>query len=112
MKLRSYCTITSDGLILSVKVIPKSSTNSCGGIISDAQGREWMKIKITAPAEDGKANKALIKFLSQLCDISPSAIRVVTGETSRSKILHLSGHSPTLSALLSGAAAVQKKIIT
>ena len=69
--------------ILSLHVIPKSSKNEIIGWVVDAAGQESLKVKITAPPEDGKANKALIKFLSKEWDTPARALELVSGETSR-----------------------------
>lgn len=46
---------------------------------------------MTAPPVDGKANKALIKLLADEFRIPKSGIRIVQGETSRDKLVELSG---------------------
>lgn len=68
------------------KVKPNSKINTIileeGPIIS---------IKLKAPAQDGKANEALIKFLSEIFDVPKSNIRIATGHTSRIKRLNIEG---------------------
>jgi uncharacterized protein (TIGR00251 family) len=46
-----------------------------------------LKIYLTAPAVDGKANKALIEFLAEYYDVKRSAVKLVLGEKSRDKVV-------------------------
>lgn len=66
--------------LLKVRVIPNSKINK---IIE--QGADFMKIKLNAPALEGKANMALIKFLSSNFQIPKSQIKILSGEKSREK---------------------------
>jgi uncharacterized protein (TIGR00251 family) len=70
--------------ILKIKVIPNSKTEK---IVS--QEGNTLKIKLQAPAHEGKANKALIKFLSQHFKIAKSKISITQGEKSPEKIVCL-----------------------
>lgn len=73
---------------IKIKVIPKSSSNAIIGFENDV-----LKIKLTAVPEKGLANKALIKLLSQKLKIPKSAITILKGETTSSKILRIEGIS-------------------
>ena len=64
---------------LHIRVIPRSSTNEMVGELADG----IVKIKITAPPVDGKANDAVIRLLSEVWDIQKSKIRIIKGATSR-----------------------------
>lgn len=68
---------------LEIKVIPNASKNMFkeeGGTI---------KVYLTSPPVDGKANEALIKFLAQHYDVKKSAIEIMRGEKSRKKIIEI-----------------------
>ena len=71
---------TPDGAILTVRVVPRASKNSIDGPLGDA-----LKIRLQSPPVDGKANKALIRFLADTLDISVSRITILAGDTSRTK---------------------------
>jgi uncharacterized protein (TIGR00251 family) len=79
---------TSQGIILPVKVVPKAARHQmCGW-----EGEE-LKIRLRAIPEKGKANEALIAFIAEELDLSPSQITLTAGETSRHKrllITHIS----------------------
>ena len=84
--LPTYLRETSDGLQLSVRVQPGARREAVVGIYGDA-----LKIAIAAPAVDGKANDALIRFLATWLSVSRSQIAIVTGLTSRSKVVRITG---------------------
>lgn len=77
-----------DGVCLRIKVIPRASKTEFCGITGDE-----VKIKLRSPPVDGKANKALIEFLSESFGISKSSIELISGETSRNKRVLLHGVS-------------------
>ncbi len=72
---------TSDGVIINIKISPNSSKNE---ILNDG---EIHKIKITSPPIDGKANKALIEYLSKSFKIPKTSIKILKGETSKEKTI-------------------------
>lgn len=68
------------------KVQPNASKTEFVGALGDA-----LKVKLSSPPLDGKANAELVKYLSKSLGISKSSIKIVSGETSREKILELPG---------------------
>ena len=70
---------TDKGVMVSFKISPNAKKNE---IIKDESG---IKIKITAQPIDGKANKALVEFLSKQFKIPKTSIIIVKGETSKDK---------------------------
>ncbi len=85
---------TNEGLIVNIKISPNSSKNE---IIKDG---EIFKIKITAQPIEGKANKALIEFLSKTFKIPKTSIKILKGETSKEKtILFITNNSEKLNLL-------------
>ncbi len=71
--------------ILKVYLQPKSSKNEVVGPY-----RDGIKVKVTAPPVEGKANDALIRFLAKKFRISPSCIEIIKGLHSREKTLKIS----------------------
>ena len=71
-----------DGLLIDVRVQPKSSKNAIVGIHGAA-----LKIKLNAPPVEGKANKALIQLMAKLLGCPKSAVEIISGQASRSKRL-------------------------
>ena len=72
---------TSDGILVNIKIVPNSSKND---IILE---EEFVKVKITAQPIEGKANKALIEFLSKRFKVPKTSIEIVKGETNKEKTL-------------------------
>jgi uncharacterized protein len=68
-----------------VKVIPKSSRTELAGILPDGT---W-KIKVAAAPEKGRANQALCEFLAEHFRVAKSKVRIVSGETSHLKRIHV-----------------------
>ena len=68
-----------DCLIVDIKVVPNSSKNE---IIKDG---ERIRVKITAPPVDNKANKFIIEYFSKQLRIPKSNIKIIKGELSREK---------------------------
>jgi len=79
-------TPTASGVCLEVQVQPRSSRNQ---VVGEQDGR--LKIKITAPPVEGEANQALINFLAQILDIPRKNIKLLKGESSRHKLIEISG---------------------
>jgi uncharacterized protein (TIGR00251 family) len=52
-----------------------------------------IKVRLTAPPVDGAANEALVKFLADTLSVAKSQVEIVSGHTSRDKVLRISGIS-------------------
>lgn len=72
---------TDEGLLVNIKISPNSSKNA---IINEG---DIIKIKITALPIEGKANKALIEFLSKTFKIPKTSIKIIKGETTKEKTI-------------------------
>lgn len=81
----------SDHLQLAVRLVPNAGRNAVDGIETAADGETFLKARVTALPEDGRANKALIALLSGALRIPKSSISFVSGETARKKILRIDG---------------------
>jgi len=71
---------------LTLKVTPGAPRDEVVGEHGDA-----VRVKLQAPPVDGKANKALLKFLAGRLGLRPAQLRIVTGETARLKIVAITG---------------------
>ncbi len=69
-------------LLFKIHVLPRSSKNAVAGRHLDA-----LKVKLTAPPVGGLANKMGIEFLAKQLKVSKRCLKIVSGETSRTKIL-------------------------
>ena len=78
--------LPNGNVLLSLYVQPRSSRNELAGIHGDS-----IKLRLTTPPVDGKANKAVIAFLAKLLKIPKSAIVIKSGLQSRNKKIIVSG---------------------
>lgn len=89
---------TSGGVEFAVRVIPAASKNEVAGVQDGA-----LKVKLTAPPVEGKANRACVDFLAGLLGIRRSALAIVAGGKSRKKTVSVEGVTRTvLEARLKG----------
>lgn len=93
-------TAVADGVRLAVRLSPRASRDAMEGVAADADGRPLLKLRLTAPPVDGAANAALIAFLADALALRKADIAIRSGETGRTKILHLSGDSALLASRL------------
>jgi uncharacterized protein (TIGR00251 family) len=83
---------TAQGAQFALRVQPRASRNAVVGTIPCSQG-EAVKLAITAPPVDGKANQAVIEYLAELFGVAKSCIAIVSGETGRNKLIAVRGLS-------------------
>ncbi|MGA9147529.1 MAG: DUF167 domain-containing protein [Candidatus Nanopelagicales bacterium] len=79
--------VDTRGTILSVHLTPRSSREQVTGCIDG-----WLKVKVTAPPTDAKANDALIKFLAKQLGVAPSKLSIIRGHKSRNKAVLVASH--------------------
>lgn len=86
-----WCSPWKDGCAITVKVTPKASRNSVLGA-----EETWLRIALTAPPVEGKANEAARRFLAEVLDVSKSSVSLLSGQTARLKRFAVSGVSPEM----------------
>jgi hypothetical protein len=69
-----------------VKVHPRARRSAVTGRLGDA----W-KLDLTAPPVEGKANDECVRFLAELVGVPRARVRIVTGLTSRTKVVEIEG---------------------
>lgn len=74
---------------LELKVSPKASRNAITGFLGEA-----LKVSVTAAPERGKANAAVEALLAETLGLPRAAVRVVAGETSKTKKVEIAGLEP------------------
>ena len=87
-------------LLLAVRVTPKSSRDEVTGLYIAADGAVSLAVKVTAPPDKGKANKAVIETVARAAGLPKSAFSLVSGETERNKTLLVTGNPAGLEALI------------
>jgi uncharacterized protein (TIGR00251 family) len=74
------------GVTFAVKVHPRAKNNAITGAVGDT-----LKLALTAPPVDGKANEACIEFFARLLKVPRSSVTIAAGRTSRNKVIHVAG---------------------
>jgi uncharacterized protein (TIGR00251 family) len=84
------------GVTFAVKIHPRAKKNAITGELGNA-----LKLSLSAPPVEGRANEACVEFLANLLNWPRSSIPIASGQSSRSKVIRVSGLS---------AAAVRKRL--
>jgi len=87
------------GTALAVRVIPRARKNEMAGVLKDGT----IKIRLTSPPIEDRANQALIAFLADLLDLPRARIQIVAGHKGRNKLVAVLG---------ADASAVEKKLLS
>ena len=73
------------GSALAIRVTPRASRNEISEILNDGT----VKIRLTAPPVEGKANQALIEFLADVLEVPRARIEIVAGTTGKDKLVSI-----------------------
>jgi uncharacterized protein (TIGR00251 family) len=79
---------SNGGVTFSIKVHPRAKKNAITGQVGDA-----LKLSLTTPPIDGKANQACIDFFAKLLKVSRSSVTIASGHSSRTKVIRVVGLS-------------------
>ena len=79
---------TPDGATFAIKVHPRARKNAITGELGGA-----LKLSLTAPPVEGRANEACIEFLANLLKVPRSSVTIASGQSSRRKVIRVSGVS-------------------
>ena len=79
---------TPHGATFAVRVQPRARRDAIVGEIGDA-----LKLALTAPPLEGRANQACIEFLAEFLKVPRSSVTIAAGETSRNKVIRIAGLS-------------------
>ncbi len=78
-----------NSLKIEIKIAPSSKSDEILEFIQDTDGLYFMKARVKAPPKEGKANDALIKLLSKFFALPKSNIEIISGATSKQKIIRI-----------------------
>jgi uncharacterized protein (TIGR00251 family) len=79
---------TPDGATFAIKVHPRARKNAITGELGGA-----LKLSLTAPPVEGRANEACIEFLANLLKVPRSSVTIASGQSGRRKVIRVSGVS-------------------
>jgi uncharacterized protein len=77
---------TDTGTTFAVKVHPRARKNAITGEVGNA-----LKLSLTAPPVDGKANDACVEFFAKLLKVPHSSVTIAAGQTNRNKVIRVTG---------------------
>ena len=77
---------TVDGVSFAVRVHPRAKKNAITGELGDA-----LKLSLTTPPVEGRANEACIEFFAKLLKVPRSSVTIASGLSSRNKVIRVAG---------------------
>jgi uncharacterized protein (TIGR00251 family) len=94
-----------DGVRVAVRLTPRARTDRLDGVAHLADGTPVLKVSVTAPPAEGRANDALLRLLAAEWGLPPRDLAVVGGKKSRAKIVRVAGEPSFLLKRLGAALA-------
>ena len=79
---------TAAGATFAVKIHPRAKKNAISGELGDA-----LKVSLTAPPIEGRANDACIEFFAKILNVPRSSVTIAAGQNSRNKVIRVTGLS-------------------
>lgn len=77
---------SKSGATFAVRVHPRARKNAITGTLGDA-----LKVSLTAPPAEGRANQACIEFLAEVLRLPRSSVTIAAGPASRNKVVRVAG---------------------
>ena len=90
----------ADGIVLNVRLTPRSARDAIEGIECSADGRTVLKVRVRAAPVEGEANEALRRLIAKALGIALRQIELAAGSAARLKRLRIAGDAQMLDALL------------
>ena len=90
----------ADGIVLNVRLTPRSARDAIEGIECRADGRTVLKVRVRAAPVEGEANEALRRLIAKALGIALRQIELAAGSAARLKRLRIAGDAQMLDALL------------
>jgi len=91
--------IDKDAVRLRLRVTPRARRNAIIGVLDTGSGPA-LKVSVTAPPADGKANLAVLALLAKALGVPKSTLSLISGDTGRNKLVRIPGDGPTLISML------------
>jgi uncharacterized protein (TIGR00251 family) len=85
-----------DGVRVHIRVMPRARTARIYGLQQDADGRARLQLAVTEPADDGRANAAVLVMLAREWQLPKSTLAIAAGGANRRKTIRITGDPRTL----------------
>jgi uncharacterized protein (TIGR00251 family) len=89
-------TAASDGIRVAIRLTPRGRADRIEGIVRSAEDRPALKVSVTAPPTEGRANHALVQLLAKEWRVAKRDVAIVAGQKSRDKAVHITGDPAAL----------------
>ncbi len=89
--MNDYFSAFEDHIKIHVRLTPSAHKDNIDGVETSADGKSYLKARVRAVPENGKANKALEKLIAKYFNVPKSSVQVTSGATSRLKTLVVFG---------------------
>lgn len=94
---------TAGGVHVRVRLSPRARREAIVGVVADANGGALLRVAVTAPPVDGRANDALLRLLAREWRVPLRALSIISGTADRIKTVRVAGDPEPLLARLSAA---------
>jgi len=98
---------TEGGVTVALSVQPRARRAAIEGVVQGPGGEARLRVAVTAPPEDGKANDAVIALLAKAWRVPKRAVTVIRGAASRHKTVRVAGDAAALEAVIQNAAGAK-----
>lgn len=85
---------------IAVRVTPRAGRDAIDGWSLDAAGQRVLRVRVAAAPVDGDANESVLRLLSNALGVRRTSLRIVSGASSRTKLVEVSGVAPHRMAAL------------
>ncbi|WP_346686180.1 DUF167 domain-containing protein [Enteroscipio rubneri] len=89
-------------IVIAVHVTPRSGRDEVSGVRADTTGAREVCVRVTAPPDGGKANKAVCKLVADALSVPKSRVEVASGHTARRKRLAVEADAASIEAWIAG----------
>ena len=88
--------VATDGIRIAIRLTPRGGANRIDGLMHGVDGVTMLKVSVTAPPADGRANDALLQLLAREWHLPRRDLSLVSGIKNRNKLVHVAGDRAAL----------------
>ena len=91
---------SAQGISIALRVTPRGGRDDIDGVEILADGRSVLKVRVRAVADGGEANRAVMALLAEALGVPKARVKILTGTTSRHKLVAVDGDPRSLGEAL------------